>query len=75
MVIHIEKPYHVGVKLARIAVVKSSDSDEVTVDLYKKLVDGVPMGLLEQNHVFKYKGRGKDCPFSFPINDKSDDCT
>jgi len=73
MIILIEKTYHVGFKLARIAVVKGSDSDEVTVDLYKKLVNGVPVGLLEKDHVFKFKGRGKDCPFTFQINDKSDD--
>lgn len=75
MIIHIERLYHVGLKLARIAVVKGDQDGQVTVDLYKKLVNGVPTGLLKSDHVFKIKGRGKDCPFTFPINDKSDDCT
>ena len=73
MIVLLDKLFHVGVKRVWVAVVKDQTTDTVTADLYQRLVDGVPVGLLEKDHVFKIKGRGKDCPFTFQINDKSDD--
>nr|BDD47666.1 hypothetical protein 15 [bacterium] len=54
-------------KTANVAVIKEVDekAKTVTVDLFSRIRNGEPDHLTHENKVFKYRGKGKDCPFPF----------